>query len=56
MFTLNNFYKSKEWEALLEQLKLERVADAQNILAQEVAIKAYKEGKKFVIDNLHIDE
>ena len=26
--------------------------DAQNLLAQEVAIKAYKEGKKFVIDNL----
>lgn len=25
MFTLNNFYKSKEWEALLQQLKLERV-------------------------------
>ena len=26
--------------------------DAQNLLAQQVAIKAYKEGKKFVIDNL----
>ena len=26
--------------------------DAENILAQEVAIKAYKEGKQFVIDNL----
>lgn len=25
MFTLNNFYKSKEWTNLLEQLKLERV-------------------------------
>lgn len=25
MFNLNNFYKSKEWEALLEQLKLERL-------------------------------
>lgn len=25
MFTLNSFYKSKEWEALLKQLKLERV-------------------------------
>lgn len=25
MFTLSNFYKSKEWENLLEQLKLERV-------------------------------
>ena len=27
--------------------------DAQNILAQEVAIKAYKEGKQFVVDNLY---
>lgn len=26
--------------------------DVQNILAQEVAIKAYKEGKKLVNDNL----
>ena len=26
--------------------------DAQNILAQEIAIKAYKEGKQFVINNL----
>ena len=28
MFTLSNFYKSKEWEALLEQLKLDRVGEA----------------------------
>lgn len=28
MFTLNGFYKSKEWESLLEQLKLERVGEA----------------------------
>ena len=27
--------------------------DAQNLLAQEVAINAYKEGKQFVMDNLH---
>ena len=27
--------------------------DAQNLLAQEVAIKAYKEGKQFVIENLY---
>lgn len=27
--------------------------DAQNILAQEVAIKAYKEGKQFLMRNLH---
>ena len=27
--------------------------DAQNLLAQEVAIKAYKEGKQFVINNLY---
>jgi len=26
--------------------------DAQNLIAQEVAIKAYKEGKQFVVDNL----
>ena len=26
--------------------------DAQNLLAQEVAIKAYKEGKQFVFNNL----
>lgn len=25
MFTLSNFYKSKEWQDLLEVLKLERV-------------------------------
>lgn len=28
--------------------------DAQNLLAQEIAIKAYKEGKQFVINNLSI--
>lgn len=27
MFTLSTFYKSNEWEALLEQLKLERVSE-----------------------------
>lgn len=27
MFTLNNFYKSKEWQYLLQQLKLERVKE-----------------------------
>ena len=27
MFTLNNFYKSKEWQCLLQQLKLERVKE-----------------------------
>ena len=30
--------------------------DAQNLLAQEVAINAYKEGKQFVIENLHKEE
>ena len=30
--------------------------DAQNLLAQEVAIKAYKEGKQFVIENLFSEE
>ena len=27
MFTLNNFYKSKEWQFLLRQIKLERVSE-----------------------------
>lgn len=31
MFTLDNFYKSKEWEALIEQLKLERVKNGEVI-------------------------
>ena len=31
MYTLNNFYKSKEWEDLLNQLKLERLVDGQLI-------------------------
>lgn len=30
--------------------------EAQNLLAQEVAIKAYKEGKQFVMSNLHRDD
>lgn len=30
--------------------------DAQNLLAQEVAIQAYKEGKQFVIQNLYMAE
>lgn len=34
MFTLNNFYKSKEWEALLEQLKLERVNSDGDIICE----------------------
>ena len=29
--------------------------DAQNLLAQEVAIKAYKEGKSFVAKNIYVD-
>ena len=28
MYTLNNFYKSKEWQDLLEVLKLERLIDS----------------------------
>lgn len=27
MYTLNNFYKSKEWQCLLQQIKLERVSE-----------------------------
>ena len=34
MFTLNNFYKSKEWTDLLEQLKLERVNSDGEILCE----------------------
>ena len=34
MFTLNNFYKSKEWESLLEQLKLERVNSEGEIVCE----------------------
>lgn len=34
MFTLNNFYKSKEWESLLEQLKLERVSSSGELLCE----------------------
>lgn len=30
--------------------------DAQNLLAQEVAIQAYKEGKQFVMDNIYSSE
>lgn len=34
MFTLNNFYKSKEWEKLVEQLKIERIADDGNLYCE----------------------
>lgn len=34
MFTLDNFYKSKEWESLLEQLKLERVNNDGELLCE----------------------
>lgn len=34
MFTLNNFYKSKEWLDLLEQLKLERVNSEGEIICE----------------------
>ena len=29
--------------------------DAENLLAQEVAVKAFKEGKKFVLDNIYVE-
>ena len=35
MFTLDNFYKSKEWINLLEQLKLERVDNHGNLCCEE---------------------
>lgn len=34
MFTLSNFYKSKQWEDLLEQLKLERVDSNGDIVCE----------------------
>lgn len=34
MFTLNNFYKSKEWTDLLEVLKLERVSNNGDLLCE----------------------
>ena len=34
MFTLNNFYKSKEWIDLLELLKLERVTSDGELLCE----------------------
>lgn len=42
MFTLSNFYKSKEWEDLLEQLKLERVNDCGEILCEHCHKPIYK--------------
>ena len=34
MFALNNFYKCKEWENLLKQLKIERVNDDGNLYCE----------------------
>ena len=34
MFTLNNFYKSKEWEQLREQLMLERINDKGELVCE----------------------
>lgn len=34
MFTLSSFYKSKEWLSLLEQLKLERVNDKDELICE----------------------
>ena len=43
MFTLANFYKSKQWEDLLQQLKLERLVDGQLICEHcgKPIVKAY---------------
>ena len=44
MYTLNNFYKSKEWEKLLEVLKLERVNSNGDLICDycsEPIIKKY---------------
>ena len=34
MFTLDNFYKSKEWEGLVEQLKIERVNEHGQLICE----------------------
>lgn len=34
MFTLNNFYKSREWEGLINRLKLERVNDEGQLICE----------------------
>ena len=34
MFTLKTFYRSKEWENLLQVLKLERVDENENLLCE----------------------
>ena len=44
MFTLNSFYRSKEWEGLIEQLRIERVNDAGQIICEccgEPIVKKY---------------
>lgn len=42
MFTLNNFYKSKEWTNLLEVLKLERVNDNGDLICEHCGLPLIK--------------
>ena len=42
MFTLDNFYKSKQWEALLEQLKLERVNSSGDLICEYCGLPIIK--------------
>lgn len=42
MFTLSNFYKSKEWTDLLEQLKLERADSNGEIICEHCGKPIYK--------------
>ena len=42
MFTLNNFYKSKEWLSLLEQLKLERVNANGEVICEHCGLPIVK--------------
>ena len=53
MFTLSNFYKSKEWEDLLEQLKLERVNSSGEIVCEHCHKPIYK---KYDCIGHHIEE
>lgn len=53
MFTLSNFYKSKEWTDLLEQLKLERVNSDGEIICEHYSRPIVK---KYDCIGHHIEE
>lgn len=53
MFTLDNFYKSKEWLSLLEQLKLERVNSDGELICAYCGLPIVK---KYDCIGHHVDE